>query len=1180
MGSGTPGASTAGPAAGSGPAAGAAQAAADQVRTGPATTASRPRRLIAQARAIEADHRAKEAQAQRLTAARVQLVTATFAAVRARLTTTVSQAAAGFRGQVVAGQALLLATVTSVVATALTLVSGAATVLNARVAQTIGLVAGLVAGAVSAAQAGVRSVIGMITGLIDAVPLPDVPGVATIRAGAVAFLAGAAGVVTSTLDAVVSGVRAVAGVAVIVVTALVSQALVLVRGAVSRISAGLMRLVRTAASLLLRLAAGVAAALRLVLSVTVFPLLRRVELAVVGRLRWVLGHALRLLRRNRDQQLASLAELERSLPKPRNGATADPLDPEAASDAARVVADALANSSRVVRLLDNLTGGIVRTISGPVRDVVALVLSEIRRRLGLALILLLQVVTTMATVVRRTAAVVAEMLRSMVAQVVQGMLLVVDTVRQLVQRPLDALVSLAAGAVTRILRAVIDLVADLVVGVLGVTRDIRAIVLGQPASPPASQPVTAAVAPAAGGGLVVVVGGAVLTTLAVLAEMFAPVVAFAIVVYVTLEGALVAGITSLAAFLIGLGLSEFWAGVAIVLLIVFVVVAIIVIVVVLVILFLLLLWTVLRTLRNRRRRRDRKRVLAVKAGDPELGVGGPPVSVTATIAPGVPRVPPLTWTVDPGGTAPEGVSIVGAGASVQVRADHPAHDVITGGVPFVVRAELASDPRDCADSPDLMVVQVVAARYDAKPRLGTVNASLGRAPVNTVDPNRDKVTGSTAQVVATTWPARRGVDVTLRPSLDASVSGTTIKPGEETGDLGVQVVEQATGAALDPTRPALHNPALLMLTLVVNAVPTSTTSTRVTGASPDGPYGSFNFIEFASSDSLHPPLVRIVGELVTHEVDEFGVRPPNKDVAGGFNRKFHRGLATAANNTGDNLFLPYDETLTSGRGKAVDVNRFLGPGALGLPRELVYRQRFVWAAWRLGEVVSDAFVDGEQIKTLYQDGSDFCVSTRQVLGVASALHIDDYSGNRLIELSNIVVTPDDPGATALAADGESTGSAVVQTTVPGLFVRWTVPAGGVTVVSGNPSTPPAPATIGAKRQDGIFALRAEDLIYRNRQVDGKVSVAPVVLHHMSATPDRLVARVNVTADPGGRTLDWSLDDAAVAGGVSVIPPRTGPGVPQMWVLVLRPARFSGDVVVRARDRVLPTVEAETTVHFP
>lgn len=77
----------------------------------------------------------------------------------------------------------------------------------------------------------------------------------------------------------------------------------------------------------------------------------------------------------------------------------------------------------------------------------------------------------------------------------------------------------------------------------------------------------------------------------------------------------------------------------------------------------------------------------------------------------------------------------------------------------------------------------------------------------------------------------------------------------------------------------------------------------------------------------------------------------------------------------------------------------------------------------------------------------------------------------------------------------------------------------------------------------------------------------------------LATPVSVLAEPGGRTLAWSLDAAAVAAGVTLTPISTGSGARLNLVRITRPAGFVGTVVASAVDSVLGSVQATTIVVF-
>jgi hypothetical protein len=130
---------------------------------------------------------------------------------------------------------------------------------------------------------------------------------------------------------------------------------------------------------------------------------------------------------------------------------------------------------------------------------------------------------------------------------------------------------------------------------------------------------------------------------------------------------------------------------------------------------------------------------------------------------------------------------------------------------------------------------------------------------------------------------------------------------------------------------------------------------------------------------------------------------------------------------------------------------------------------------------------------------------------------------------------------------------------------------------------PAAATLTAGVRTGSFRVRAADSIFPNRRVDGTVRVVPVRLRNLAAAPSpvppgTLAANVTINADPGGRTLNWRVDGAAAAAGVTVAPVATGPGN-AMNVTVTRPAGFTGRVSVTAADSVLAARTATVRVQF-
>lgn len=573
------------------------------------------------------------------------------------------------------------------------------------------------------------------------------------------------------------------------------------------------------------------------------------------------------------------------------------------------------------------------------------------------------------------------------------------------------------------------------------------------------------------------------------------------------------------------------------------------------------------------------RVTNVVTSAAELGVGGRDIIATATVGG---HATPLQWTINPGAAAPPGVSVIGTGRRVRIRAAQPPPAApVVGGTPITIRAAIPGGaPPDFSDSPPVMMVQVTQATYTNAPPLANVPSLIpGVPPPNTAEPNRDTIGGNSVTVNTVTAPAGRPVGIAFRRALGATRAGNVITPHTTTGDTLLRITDTATQARLNETIPSAVNPPVLMATLVVNTVPTRVRTLTAAGAL--GPYGQLNTVTFATSDNLHLPLTRIVGELITGVRDDFNIAPPN----GAFNNAFVLAQAVPANQWNDQLITPAAVLNVADGRQAIDVNRFVGPGVPHTPRRLIYRQRFQYSSWQgAGAVVSRTIADGQHIRSLIGAPGAFQFRTEDVFGAVKAPPRNEpYVGNPLIVLSGVTATPTAAGATALAADGAATANLSVNSTVAGRTVNWSVLSGDVAIIAGNPAALPATATLRAGVRAGTFRLRAADTIFPNRRADGRVRVAGVRLRGVRATPRSvpagvLTSNVSINADPGGRTLNWTVDAAAAAAGVTVAPAATGPGL-AMNVTVTRPAAFKGRVTVTATDSVLAARTARTTIQF-
>ncbi|MDT7604489.1 MAG: hypothetical protein QOF61_2486, partial [Acidobacteriota bacterium] len=873
--------------------------------------------------------------------------------------------------------------------------------------------------------------------------------------------------------------------------------------------------------------------LRTVLRGIIFPILNVVEGLIVRLLDAAAGAALALLRANRNEFLDALADSV----TPSRSATGRAESAASSTTAIQQMGrEAILNNRLIVLTFDVVTGGSLASLFQLIAAAAARVLAAISSLVAQALRAIAEAVLAVIQGFFRMAQAAGRFASDLLRELGAGISGLGQYVMSLVGRGGAQLVGFATGGLSRLRGFVTTFVRSLISGG-GIRASVREA-LGEFRLTETFAPgyvISPVFAPAFAGPPIQIIGGLLII--------------------------LIAGLTIVV---------PVWVAVLVLVL--------------LLILIIIIIWLIWRWLR--RPKPKPKRVISVTPSAAELGVGGRDMNSAATIAPGTPPVPPLVWTINPGATPPAGTSIIGTGQTVVVRAAHPSHGTVVGGMRVVVRAALASDPADFADSTGVMLIQVLTADYTAAPALIAVPSAIpGTPPPNTAEPNRDGITGNTATVNTTTAPAGRPVAVTVRsPLAGTTIAGTTVTPGAATGDVGLRIADTATDARLDETRPPTSGPAARMADLTVNAVATDVRSLAFQGRDAAGPYSARNRINYVESDTLHTPLTRIVGELIGNVADDFNLPAPN----GNFNpTNFRLDLAVPANSWVDRLVAGRNVNSLDGR-RAFDVNRFIGLGAPGLPRRLVYSQRFRYSAWHgAGTVTSAPFADGQHVKLLRgtpPSSFDFKIEHHFVGVTPSTPPPEPYAGPPLIVLSNIVLTPDAPGATALAADGVATGQLGVALSVAGRTVLWSVLSGDIAITGGNPATPPATATLKAGLRTGNFDVRVADNIYGNRQVDGKVGVVAVALRNMRATPNPVPsgtnsASVSLDANPGGRTVNWSVDPAAAAAGVTVTPATTGPGAPAMSATVTRPAGFTGSVVVTAVDSVLAAQTSRVRIIF-
>lgn len=568
------------------------------------------------------------------------------------------------------------------------------------------------------------------------------------------------------------------------------------------------------------------------------------------------------------------------------------------------------------------------------------------------------------------------------------------------------------------------------------------------------------------------------------------------------------------------------------------------------------------------------------AAPAELGVGQQ-IRATATVARGA---GPLTWSLV---GAPAGVTLAGSARNVTIRSAAAPNPHPAAGTAFTVQAARTAAAGDNAVAA-VRLVGITNVTLTPVPAFGNQPIAGGGVAVapaapappalgGVADPNRGGLAGDTVNVVVVTAPAGRANTVTLPRALGAIAAGGVITPGTTTGNASVRVTDNATLSRLD-------------LPLVLEPVPLFLGGFGALGAPPAGSYGALYPLRFRSSDTTGA-LSRVVGETITlGGRDDLGI-PVN---AGGPNLAPIPALAAQANAWTDQVLTGIGPVAGAlGDANLINVNRFVGPGvAVPLPAIQLVRQGFHFEGW--GGAWSDEFDHGLHVRSLRGGPVNFIFRSEFPFSRATGpTRNNRYVGPPLIVLSavtlNSAAAPAVPVAAAgLAADGVAVAGVSVATTVAARAVNWSAVSGPIAFTAGAVAAPvAAAATLQAGLAPGTFRVRVADTVFPNRRVEGNVRIVAVRLRGITA-PVRTVAAgtltaiVNVTADPGGRVINWVVDPAAAAAGVTVVGTpvaAAAAAAPARSATVTRPAGFTGRVTVTAVDSIRPGARASIVIVF-
>ena len=263
---------------------------------------------LAQVQLINNDCVQSESQVSQIAAARRQQVNTYFSGARQGLSQffigsviAVQTFIAGKQAEIIAAVARTLAWIRTAITGALQAVQTIAGQIRARINQILESIT-------TSVQNRVAGIAGQITGLIDSIPLPDIPGIGQIRAGAASMLNRAAGAVSGAFGRFFSFVGRAFNAGMNLLGSFLNIITQFANIALSAATAAILSVLQMITQMINRAVALLGSTLRGVLFAVLIPLLNGMEGLVTRLIGIVEQRAIGLLRSNRDEYLSSLAE--------------------------------------------------------------------------------------------------------------------------------------------------------------------------------------------------------------------------------------------------------------------------------------------------------------------------------------------------------------------------------------------------------------------------------------------------------------------------------------------------------------------------------------------------------------------------------------------------------------------------------------------------------------------------------------------------------------------------------------------------------------------------------------------------------------------------------------------------------------------------------------------------------
>ncbi len=467
-----------------------------------------------EAQQIIADSLRNEAQIAKIASANRQQVRRVLGGLRTRFSTFFAQSSAGVQKFIAGKQAELTAAAAQIFKSARAMVTSTAQAAEAQANRVRETINGAVQGIVASLQPRLQGIADQIVGVINRFPLPNIPGVAQVRAAAANVLRRAAGAVTGGLGQVRTVISSALNAGVSVIRSVLDVLQRLAGAALSQASSAIQRVLHVVFQTLSRTAGLVISALRGALNATILPMLNRLE----GMIQQAVGkaqlQAVSAIRTNRDQYLEAS-----SAPAGSKGDKA-PAAAAGGSSSGGIVQEIVQSNRMIVQTFQERSTAIIGSILERVTGAAAQMVQQVTRVVAQASQLIASKIHEVITGIGQIVRAVGSFIQSVLQAVTDTLSKVVEFVRSLAQNPVDALLRFALGVLDRMIDFISRLVRSVISAITGSTPTQET---GQFVPPPTLAPTPAFVGPALPiiiailtaivvwlGGSVTVIGGTIM----------------------------------------------------------------------------------------------------------------------------------------------------------------------------------------------------------------------------------------------------------------------------------------------------------------------------------------------------------------------------------------------------------------------------------------------------------------------------------------------------------------------------------------------------------------------------------------------------------------------------------------------------------------------------------------------